>query len=39
MLDQILENIRKIKKNIKLTEKKPDAYKSINSSSIIIAYK
>ena len=38
MLDQILENIKNIKKNkdSKLIEKKPDAYKSINSSSIII---
>jgi hypothetical protein len=39
MLDQILENIRKIKKNNKLIGKKPDAYKSINSSSIIIIKK
>ena len=39
MLDQILENIRNIKKNIKLTKKKPDAYKSINSSSVIIIKK
>ena len=39
MLDQILENIRKTKKNTKLIEKKPDAYKSINSSSIIIIKK
>jgi hypothetical protein len=38
MLDQILENIRNIKKN-KLIVKKPDAYKSINSSSIIIIKK
>jgi hypothetical protein len=39
MLDQILENIRKTKKNIKLIGKKPDAYKSINSSSVIIIIK